>query len=115
MDALGLDTSYGAYLDRLPGVTLATVNLISPSGSPRMARRAGRPPGDVRDHFAGAEPPLRERRCGGSVFGDAIEFFDEHVEADSVHENIAAYDLAQGLARQRRLSSADPLRRGRSA
>jgi hypothetical protein len=38
------------------------------------------------------------RRLG---FGPrTTEFFDEHVEADSVHENIAAYDLAGGLARQ---------------
>jgi hypothetical protein len=29
---------------------------------------------------------------------DALDFFDEHVEADSVHENIAVYDMAQGLA-----------------
>jgi len=29
-----------------------------------------------------------------------IWFYDEHVEADSVHENIAAYDLAGGLAGQ---------------
>jgi hypothetical protein len=30
----------------------------------------------------------------------AIDFFDEHVIADAVHENIAAIDLAGGLARQ---------------
>jgi hypothetical protein len=30
----------------------------------------------------------------------ATDFFDEHVEADSVHENIAAHDLAGGLARE---------------
>ena len=29
----------------------------------------------------------------------ATEFFDEHVEADAVHEAIAAHDLAGGLAR----------------
>jgi hypothetical protein len=29
----------------------------------------------------------------------ATAFFDEHVEADAVHENIAAVDLAGGLAR----------------
>src|SRR4051812_42453413 len=29
MDALGLDATYGAYLDVIPGVTLATVNLMS--------------------------------------------------------------------------------------
>jgi len=27
-------------------------------------------------------------------------FFDEHVEADAVHENVAAVDLAGGLIRQ---------------
>jgi hypothetical protein len=30
----------------------------------------------------------------------ATAFFDEHVEADAVHENIAAVDLAGGLARE---------------
>jgi hypothetical protein len=30
----------------------------------------------------------------------ATGFFDEHVAADAVHENIAAVDLAGGLARQ---------------
>src|SRR5207302_1105756 len=38
------------------------------------------------------------RRLG---FGeDATAFFDEHVVADAVHENVAAVDLAGGLARQ---------------
>jgi hypothetical protein len=35
------------------------------------------------------------RRLGTEA---ATEFFDEHVEADSIHENIAAHDMAQGLA-----------------
>jgi hypothetical protein len=101
MDAIGLDSSYGAYLDRLPGTTLATVNLISAFGLSRGWR------GALAGHLAMFEigSPLPNsryakalRRLGYS--GDAVEFFDEHVEADSVHENIAAYDLAQGLARQ---------------
>ena len=29
MRGLGLDDQYGPYLDRLPGITLATVNLMS--------------------------------------------------------------------------------------
>jgi hypothetical protein len=38
------------------------------------------------------------RRLG---FGpEATLFFDEHVTADAVHENIAAVDLAGGLVRQ---------------
>jgi hypothetical protein len=32
--------------------------------------------------------------------GAATAFFDEHVEADAVHESIAAVDLAGGLVRQ---------------
>ena len=39
----------------------------------------------------------------------ATAFFDEHVEADAVHENIAAVDLAGGLARQEPALSADIL------
>jgi hypothetical protein len=38
------------------------------------------------------------RRLGSS--GDATLFFDEHVEADAVHENVAVVDLAGGLVRQ---------------
>jgi hypothetical protein len=37
------------------------------------------------------------RRLGYGV--EATRFYDEHVEADAVHESIAAWDLAGGLAR----------------
>src|SRR3954469_6973468 len=40
MDALGLDSTYGAYLDVIPGVTLATVNLMSLFGLHRRWRGA---------------------------------------------------------------------------
>ncbi len=40
MRALGLDDTYGAYLDRLPGITLATVNLMSLCGLHRRLRGA---------------------------------------------------------------------------
>jgi hypothetical protein len=39
---------------------------------------------------------LRRLGCGKEV----TEFYDEHVEADAVHEAIAAWDLAGGLARE---------------
>jgi hypothetical protein len=38
------------------------------------------------------------RRLGFDA--DVTDFFDEHVEADAVHEAIAANDLAGSLARQ---------------
>lgn len=101
MDALGLDSTYGAYLDRLPGITLATVNLISGLGLERGLR------GALVGHLAMFEitSPIPNSRYAAGLRrlgfeGAALEFFDEHVEADSVHENIAAYDLAQGLAMQ---------------
>jgi hypothetical protein len=99
MDALGLDSTYGAYVERLPGPTLATVNLMSLFGLHRRWR------GALVGHLAAFEvssphPNARYakglRRLGFDA--PATEFFDEHVEADSVHENIAAYDLADGLA-----------------
>jgi Iron-containing redox enzyme len=99
MAALGLDPTYGAYLERLPGVTLATVNLISLFGLHRRRR------GAVVGHLAGFEmtSSIPNRRYGNGLrrlgFGrEATHFYDEHVEADAVHENIAAWDLAGGLA-----------------
>jgi hypothetical protein len=99
MSALDLDPAYGAYLDRIPAVTLATVNLMSLFGLHRRLR------GAIVGHLAAFETtsPLPNgryakglRRLG--LGDDALDFFDEHVEADSVHENIAVYDMAQGLA-----------------
>jgi hypothetical protein len=99
MRALELDPAYGTYLDMLPGPTLATVNLMSMLGLQRRWR------GAIVGHLACFEitSPVPNRRyatglrrlgCGA----DALDFFEEHVEADSVHENIAAYDLAGALA-----------------
>jgi hypothetical protein len=101
MQELGLDRTYGAYVDRLPGVTLATVNLMSLLGLHRRRR------GAIVGHLAAFEmtSSLPNRRYANALRrlgfgGAATEFFDEHVEADAVHENVAAVDLAGGLARQ---------------
>ena len=99
MRALGLESTYGAYLDQIPGVTLATVNLMSLFGLHRRWR------GAIVGHLALFEMtssiPNRRyaeglRRLGFT--GEATLFFEEHVTADAVHENIAAVDLAGGLA-----------------
>jgi hypothetical protein len=108
MAALGLDSEYGAYLELIPGVTLATVNLMSLFGLHRRWR------GAIVGHLALFEMtssiPNRRyaeglRRLGFD--GDATLFFDEHVTADAVHEAIAAVDLAGGLARQDETLGAD--------
>jgi hypothetical protein len=101
MDELGLDCRYGAYIDLLPGATLATVNLMSLFGLHR--RHLGAIVGHLAVFEMTSSLPnaryaraLRRLGCGGR----ATEFFDEHVEADAIHENVAAVDLAGGLARQ---------------
>ena len=101
MEALGLDSSSGAYLDAIPAVTLATVNLMSMLGLHRRWR------GAIVGHLALFEmtSSIPNRRYATGLrrlgFGEqATAFFDEHVEADAVHENIAAVDLAGGLVRQ---------------
>ena len=110
MDGLGLDSTYGAYLDLIPGFTLATVNLMSLLGLHRRWR------GALVGHLALFEmsSSVPNRRYGNALRrlgADAAttDFFDEHVTADAVHEAIAAVDLAGGLARQDPSLGADVL------
>ena len=107
MVAAGLDGSYGAYVDRLPGVTLATVNLISLFGLHRRWR------GALVGHLAGFEmSSTLPNRAYGDGFrrlgfdADATRFFDEHVEADSVHEVLAS-DVAVEVAMREPALAAD--------
>jgi len=98
MEALDLDPTYGAYLDRIPGVTLATVNLMSLCGLHRRLR------GAIVGHLAALEmdSTLPNRRYGNGLrrlgLDRATDFYDEHVEADAVHEALAAHDLAGAFA-----------------
>jgi hypothetical protein len=108
MERLGLDPRYGAYLDVIPGVTLATVNLMSLLGLHRRWR------GALVGHLALFEmsSSVPNRRYGNGLrrLGcdrETTDFFDEHVTADAVHEAIAAVDLAGGLVRQDPALSAD--------
>jgi hypothetical protein len=95
----GLDDTYGAYIDTVPAVVLASHNAMSLFGLHRRLR------GAIVGHLAAFEMtssiPNRSygdgfRRLG---FGtDVTWYFDEHVEADAVHEQIAGRDLAGSLA-----------------
>lgn len=100
MLALGLDAGYGRYLDRVPGATLATVNLPTFFGLHRRLR------GALVGHLAVFEmtsvgpmgtyaAALRRHGLGA----DARHFFEVHVVADAHHQNVAAEELAGGLAR----------------
>ncbi|WP_329609309.1 iron-containing redox enzyme family protein [Arthrobacter sp. ATA002] len=98
MKGLELETEYGWYLDFVPALTLASSNAMSLFGLNRRLR------GAIAGHLAAFEMTSSIpnsfyargfRRLG---FGeDVTYYFDEHVEADAVHEQIAARDLAGGL------------------
>ncbi|WP_328436618.1 iron-containing redox enzyme family protein [Streptomyces sp. NBC_00444] len=98
MTDLGLDPTYGRYLDAASADTLATVNLMSLLGLHRSLR------GALVGHFAAVEitssPGSRRladalRRTGAGPA--AVFFYDEHVEADAVHEQVVRHDVIGGL------------------
>jgi heme oxygenase-like protein len=99
MRNVGLDDTYGAYLGAAPAVALAISNVMSMFGLRRELR------GALVGHLAAYEmtssAPCRRyaqglRRLGGS--DAACDFYDEHVTADALHEQLAAHDLCGGLA-----------------
>jgi hypothetical protein len=95
----GLDDRYGAYADHVPVTVYTSMNVMSLFGLHRRLR------GAIVGHLAAYEMtsslPCRAyanglRRLG---FSEAVtDYFDEHVEADAVHEQLAARDLAGSLA-----------------
>ena len=100
MDELGLDAGYGAYLSRLPGSTLATVNLMSLFGLHRRWR------GALVGHFTVFEMtsvvPMGRYAGALARLGlppRAQRFYDVHVLADAEHEVVALRRMAAGLAR----------------
>lgn len=99
MRGVGLDDSYGAYVDDVPAITLASFTMMSMFGLNRGLR------GAIAGHLAAFEmtSSIPNRFYGNGFrrlgFGeDVTEYYDEHVEADAVHEQIAGRDLAGGLA-----------------
>jgi hypothetical protein len=90
MEDLGLDPTFGAYIDRLPGVTLATDNLISMFGLHRRLR------GAAVGHLALFEmcsvvPMGHYQRAARRIGGlPALErFYAVHVEIDEHHARLA--------------------------
>jgi len=98
MRAVGLDDAYGAYVDLLPVAPITSLNTMSLFGLHRRLR------GAIVGHLAAFEMtssvPNRLYGAGFRRHGfdeRATWYFDEHVEADAVHEQIAAHDLAGAL------------------
>ena len=99
MRAADLDDTYGAYVDDVPAIILASVNMMSMFGLNRRLL------GAIVGHLAAFEmtSSIPNRLYGNGFrrlgYGTELtDYFDEHVEADAVHEQIAGRDLAGTLA-----------------
>jgi hypothetical protein len=99
MRSFGLESRYGHYVSDVPAITLASLNVMSMFGINRRLR------GAIVGHLAAFEMtssiPNGMYARGFSRLGYGTEvtaYFDEHVAADAVHEQIAAHDLAGALA-----------------
>jgi hypothetical protein len=110
MRSFDLDDSYGHYVPAVPAVTLALSNVMSLFAFHRRWL------GALLGHLAALEMtstgPHRNYARGARRLGageQACRYFDEHVEADAVHEQIAMHDLCAGYAAQCPASTADIL------
>ncbi|MFP5334408.1 MAG: iron-containing redox enzyme family protein [Actinomycetes bacterium] len=98
MRAVGLDDAPGAYLDHATALTLASVNAMHLFGLHRRHRAAAL--GHLAAYEMTSSLPCKRYVAGVERLGlgdEAREFFAEHVEADAVHEQLAAYDLCGAL------------------
>ncbi|GAB2735797.1 iron-containing redox enzyme family protein [Nocardioides pakistanensis] len=98
MAGTGLDRTYGAYIDRVPGYTLANNNVMSLFGLHRRLRGAAM--GHLGAYEATSSIPCRKYAGGVRRLGlpeVVAAYFDEHVEADAVHEQLAFRDICAEL------------------
>ncbi|MEU4535631.1 iron-containing redox enzyme family protein [Streptosporangium sp. NPDC023825] len=110
MRGLDMDDSYGAYLERVPAITLAISNAMSLFGLHR--RHLGALLGHLAAFEMTSSAPnhsysLGLRRLGGDE--TARRFYDEHVQADAVHEQVAAHDMCGGFVAQHPSRAGDVL------
>ena len=98
MRELDLDATYGALWDEAPAAAFASVNTMSLFGLHRRWR------GAALGHLTAVEMTSSEpsRRYSAGLrrlgFDERVTvFYDEHVEADAVHEQIASVDMCGSL------------------
>ena len=100
LDAAGLDSRYGAYIDRVSAATLASANVMSMFAFNRRLRGAAM--GHLAVFEATSSVPCRRIATGLQRLGmpdRAAAYFHEHVEADAVHEHLAAHDICAAMVR----------------
>ena len=99
LEAVGLRSEYGAYVDDALPETLELNNALSMFGLHRRLR------GAAMGHLAAFEMtsslPARKISQGLArlgLDGAMAAYYDEHVEADAIHEQVAAHDICGTLA-----------------
>ena len=98
MTSLGLDATYGSYVENLPGVTLAMVNLTSMFALQRRWRAAL--VGHLAiSHMTSVEPMYRYSQALArfGIGSDGRRFYDVHVNVDARHAAIARDRLVASL------------------
>ncbi|WP_245604410.1 iron-containing redox enzyme family protein [Nocardioides aequoreus] len=97
----GLDAAYGAYVDEATDAVLEQNNAVSLFGLQRRMR------GAALGHFAAFEAtssiPSRQLAQGMRRVGlpeSMAGYYDEHVEADAAHEQVALRDICGRLVRE---------------
>src|SRR5690606_947455 len=94
----GVDPAYGAYVDLVPAETLAVSNAMSLFGLHRGRRGAAM--GHLAAFEATSSVPCRRVAAGIRRVGlgeDVARYFDEHVEADAVHEQLAVRGICAAI------------------
>ncbi|WP_166532588.1 iron-containing redox enzyme family protein [Blastococcus xanthinilyticus] len=110
MRDLDLDAGYGALWDEAPAVAFASVNTMSLFGLHR--RRRGAALGHLTAVEMTSSEPSRRYSAGLRRLGfdeRTTVFYDEHVEADAVHEQIASVDMCGSLVAEEPGLAADVL------
>lgn len=98
MEASGLRPDYGAYIDDVPTEVLEQNNAMSLFGLHRRLRGAAL--GHLAAFEATSSLPSRRMAQGLSRLGFAqpmIDYYEEHVEADAVHEQLAVRTICASL------------------
>jgi hypothetical protein len=108
LDAAGLRSDYGAYVDDVPVEILVQNNAMSLFGLHRRLRGAAL--GHLAAFEATSSMPSRRMAQGLDRLGlpaEMIAYYDEHVEADAVHEQLAVRTICAALVEEEPAQAAE--------
>ncbi len=98
LESVGMSTDIASYVEAADAATLAAVNLMSLFGLNRRLRGAAL--GHLAAYEATSSLPCQAVVDGALRLGlpdSVVDYFDEHVEADAVHEQLAIREICGAL------------------